>query len=205
VLCCAVLCLGVYPKLIQVPTHFFKLVVVITGRSDEKARENCSVQVSAGAFLLPNSGDLPQRAHAEAKAGRFDAFAVPIGELETLLGLQFFAFASGGSGGSDGACADVGADSIRQAIYKLDALVHPIELPVLPLEAPLGSALPALLPVGSGTGFKSAHKPTKPITLLGRRGGGGEGRQYSTVAVRHLCQVEPMIGKRPGKTGRMLS
>ena len=66
---------GEFPRLVEVPTHFFKVVYGVRRSTSGK-----SLQV-IGAFMVPNKPidkDIP-----------LEAFAVRLGELESLTGTRF--------------------------------------------------------------------------------------------------------------------
>jgi len=183
--------IGVYPKLIHVPTHFFKVIITIQRSRPGKGSAEWALDVSAGAFLFPNTSSPPgpgaAMVHSAAKAGRFESFAVQFRELETLVGLQFLPPVGNDISFVDSGCS---SNAVRQAIYKLDALVQPLQHNGV-MGDDLGSALGGCGSESgsdqsvSPRGFREKSKQGKPIILLD---GGADDMHLGPVVVRHLCQ-----------------
>lgn len=71
--------IGSFPKLCQVPSHFYK--VIVTRNHGEDSQSSSLLQVAA--FLVPNSNDV------SSSAPPLD-FVIRISDLEALIGLRFF-------------------------------------------------------------------------------------------------------------------
>ena len=71
--------LGRPPSLLSVPTHFFKVVVVVVANEDSK---NYPEIVQFACFVVPN--------HEPSKSKKLEDYVVPWTDLEMVTGLQFF-------------------------------------------------------------------------------------------------------------------
>lgn len=71
--------IGSFPKLVSVPTHFFK---VIKATRRNKPHSDNQEQTFLGAFLIPNNEIDPNTTIGN--------FVVKVDELECLTGLRFF-------------------------------------------------------------------------------------------------------------------
>mmetsp|Transcript_17712 Transcript_17712/g.49572 ORF Transcript_17712/g.49572 Transcript_17712/m.49572 type:complete len:244 (-) Transcript_17712:205-936(-) len=70
--------IGTPPRMVAVPTHFFKVILLETPASGHQDRKT----YACGAFVMPNypiDASMP-----------LEAFAVPLSALETISGQQFF-------------------------------------------------------------------------------------------------------------------
>jgi len=74
--------LGAPPRMVSVPTHFFKVVLAERRGEDPPGKKGARKRRALGAFVMPNEPIAPGTPLA--------AFAVPLDSLETTAGMTFF-------------------------------------------------------------------------------------------------------------------
>ena len=105
--------LGSPPRMVSVPTHFYK-VVLTGGEGGDPGRPSPASPTLVGAFAFPNAPVDPALPLA--------AFAVPYSALEEVAGLRFFPALGGGAGGGVGGQGPLLSDGAALARLDGDAL-----------------------------------------------------------------------------------
>ena len=129
---------GVYPKLIPIPSHFFKLVMAIVKPNPDTATPGV---INVGAFILPNTENDYHSHTNKSKSNHkhhkqssttsnsttttvssMDTYVIALHELEMLTGISFF------SSGS--------------VLYSVDKVVYPWKIPTYTPVLKYGYILP---------------------------------------------------------------
>jgi DNA/RNA endonuclease G (NUC1) len=109
------LALGQPPSLVSVPTHFFKLVVVLGYNDDENASDDTNTRIlQYAAFCVPNHGD------KEMENAPLENYLVRWTDLEAVVGMQFFPRLLVGSSSDQWRIL---ADQATEAVWKRDRLL----------------------------------------------------------------------------------
>jgi hypothetical protein len=109
------LALGQPPSLVSVPTHFFKLVVVLGYNDDENTSDDTNTRIlQYAAFCGPNHGD------KEMENAPWENYLVRWTDLEAVVGMQFFPRLLVGSSSDHWRIL---ADQASEAVWKRDRLL----------------------------------------------------------------------------------